>query len=135
MNASLQGDFQICISVPLSLILDLFSKYYDNVTLIRNFNLSSDDVLLESFLQVYDLTSLIKKATCFQSSNRSCIDLILTNQKNMYKLTNFFEIGLSGHHNLISNVAKSGSFKGRPREKIYGSYRSFNIETFTKNVK
>ena len=63
------------------LILDLFLKDCDNVTLIGNFNLSSDDVPLESFLQAYNLTSLIKEATCFQSSNPSCIDLILTNQK------------------------------------------------------
>ena len=65
----------------LSLVLDLFLKNYDNVTLIGDFNLSSDDVPFESFLQAYNLTSLIKEATCFQSSNPSCIDLILTNQK------------------------------------------------------
>ena len=65
----------------LSLILELFKKNYDNVTLIEDFNLSSDDVPFESFLQACNLTSLIKEATCFQSSNPSCIDLILTNQK------------------------------------------------------
>ena len=65
----------------LSLILDLFLKNYDNVTLIGDFNLSSDDVPLKSFLQAYNLTSLIREATCFKSSNPSCIDLILTNQK------------------------------------------------------
>ena len=31
-------------------------------------------------------------------------------------------------------VAKSGSFKGRPREKVYRSYRSFNIKTFKKTL-
>ena len=44
-------------------------------------HLSSDDVPFESFLKGYSLTSLIKEATCFQSSDTSCIDLILTNQK------------------------------------------------------
>ena len=116
----------------LNLILDLFKKNYDNVPLIGYFNLYSDDVPSESFLQAYSLTSLIKVATCFQSSNPSCIDLILTNQKNMYKLSNTFEAGISDQHKLISTVAKSGSFKGRPREKIYRSYRPFNIETFKK---
>ena len=58
-----------------------FLKNYDNVTLIGDFNLSSDDVPLESFLQARNLTSLIKEATCFQSNNPSCIDLILTKQK------------------------------------------------------
>ena len=65
----------------LSSILDLFKKNYGNITLIGDFNLSSDDVSFESFLQAYNLTSLIKEATCFQSSDPSCIDLILTNQK------------------------------------------------------
>ena len=65
----------------LNSILDLFLKNYDNVTLIGDFNLSSDDVPLESFLQACNLTSLIKETTCFQSNNPSCIDLILTKQK------------------------------------------------------
>ena len=52
----------------------------------------------------------------------------------MYKFSNTFETGISDHHKLISTVAKSGSFKGRPQEKIYISYRSFNIETFKKTL-
>ena len=104
------------------------------LSIIGDFNLSSDDVPLESFIRAYNLGSLIKEATRFQSSNPSCIDLVLTNQKNMYKLSNTFETGISDHHKLISTVAKSGSFKGRPREKIYRSYRSFNIETFKKTL-
>ena len=48
----------------------------------------------------------------------------------MYKRSNTFETELSDHYKLISTVAKSGSFKGRPRKKVYRSYRSFNIETF-----
>ena len=52
----------------------------------------------------------------------------------MYELSNTFETGISDHDKLISTAAKSGSFKGRPREKIYRSYRSFNIETFKKTL-
>ena len=105
-------------------------KNYDNVTLFGDFNISSDDVPLESFLQAYNLTSLIKETTCFQSSNPSCIDLILTNQKNMYKLSNTFETRISDHHELVSTVAKSL----RLQEKIYRSYRSLNIETLKKTL-
>ena len=53
----------------------------------------------------------------------------------MYKLSNTFETGISDHHKLISTVAKSGSFKGRSREKTYRSYRSFNVETFLKMLR
>ena len=52
----------------------------------------------------------------------------------MYKLSNTFETRISDDHKFISTVAKSGSFKGRPREKIYRSYRSLNIETFKKTL-
>ena len=45
----------------LSSILDLFLKNYDNVTLIGDFNLSSDDIPFESFLQAYNLTSLRRR--------------------------------------------------------------------------
>ena len=114
----------------LSLILDLHFKNYDNVTL----NGDCNDVSFKSFLQAYNLTSLIKEATCFQSGNLCYIDLILTNQKNMYKLSNTFETGISDHHKLISTVAKSGSFKESLQEKIYRSYRSFNIEIFKKTL-
>ena len=50
----------------------------------------------------------------------------------MYKLSNTFETEISDHNKLILTVAKSGSFNGRPGEKIYRSFRSFNIETFKK---
>ena len=70
-----------------------FLKNYDNVTIIRDFNLSINDVPIESFLQAYSLTSLIKEATRFQFSKPSYIDLILTNPKNICKLSNTFELG------------------------------------------
>ena len=54
--------------------------------------------------------------------------------KNIYKFFNTFETGISDHHKLLSPIAKSGSFKGRPRGKIYRDYRSFNIETFKKTL-
>ena len=111
------------------------NKSYHNVTLIGDFNLSSNGVPLERFLQAYNLSSLTKEATCFQSTNPGCIDLILTNQKNVNKHSNTFEAGLSDNHKLIAAVAKFENFKRRPLEEIYRSYRSFNIETFLKKVR
>ena len=81
-------------------------------------------------MQAYNLNNLIKETTCFQPNNHSQIDLILTNQKSMYKFSNTFVTSLSDHHKLISTVSKSGSFKGTPRIKIYRSYKSFNIDNF-----
>ena len=77
---------------------------------------------------------MIKEPECFQSNNPSQIDLILTNQKSMYKFSNTFETGISDHHKLISTISKSGSFKGTPRIKVHRSYKSFNSVNFKNNL-
>ena len=66
-------------------------------------------------MQAHNLNNLIKEPTYFQSNNPSQIDLILTNQKSMYKFSNTFVTSLSDHHKLISTISKSGGFKGTPR--------------------
>ena len=70
--------------------------------------------------------------SCYQSNNPTCKDLILTNKKNLFKLSDTFETSLSDHHKLISTILTSGGFKGKPKEKIYRSYRQFNSEGFKK---
>ena len=110
--------------------LDYYFQKYDNVTIIGDFNITTENTHLQSMMQAYNLNNLIKEPIYFQSYNSSQIDLILTNQKSMYKFSNTFVTSLSDHHKLISTVSKSGSFKGTPRIRIYRSYKSFNIDNF-----
>ena len=100
---------------------------------IGDFNLSVDNSHLEAFMQAYDFSSLIKKPSCYQSNTPSCIDLILTNMKSLFKLSNTFEIGLSDHYKLVGTILKSGGFKGAPIKKIYRSYKTFDVNNF-KNI-
>ena len=72
--------------------------------------------------------------TCYQSNDSTCIDLILTNKKNLLKLSGTFKTGLYDHHKLISTILKSGGFKEKPKEKICRSYREFNSEGFKKDL-
>ena len=65
----------------LSKTLGQLSCQYDKTVLIGDFNLTIDNKSLENFMTTFDLECLIKKPTCFQSSNPTCIDLILTNKK------------------------------------------------------
>ena len=58
-------------------------------------------------MTTFDLECLIKKPTCFQSSNPTCIDLILTNKKEFFKNTDIIEAGISDHHSLIVTALKS----------------------------
>ena len=70
-------------------ILDYFSQKYDNVTIIVDFNITTENTHLQSMMQAYNLNNLIKEPTCFQSNNPSQIDVILTIQNSMYKFSNF----------------------------------------------
>ena len=86
-------------------------------------------------MQAYDFNSLIKKPTCHQSDTSSCIELILTNRKNLFKLSNTLETGLSDHHKLVCTILKSEGFKGEPIEKIYISYKTFDVNNFKNTLK
>ena len=85
----------------ISLIMDYYLRRYENILAIGDFNLSVEKSHLADFTQVYDFSSLLKKPTCYQSNTPSCIDLILTNRKSLFKLSNTFETGLSDHHKLF----------------------------------
>ena len=114
----------------LSLIIDYWSTKYENLILIGDFNLSTENQHLDALIQAYSLNNLLNKPTCFQSNKPTCIDLILTNKKNLFKLSNTFETGILDHHKLVSIILKSGSFKGTPKIKIYRSYKKFELENF-----
>ena len=73
---------------------------YDKSMLIGDFNLIIDGKSLENFMSTFDLECLIKKPICFQSSNPTCIDIILKNKKEFFKNTDIIEVGISDHHSL-----------------------------------
>ena len=92
----------------LSKTLGQLTCQYDMTKLlIGDFNLRIDNKSLENFMSTFDLECLIKKPTCFQSSNPTCIHLILTNKKEFLKNTDIIEAGFSDHHSLIVTALKS----------------------------
>ena len=74
-----------------------------------------------------------RNVTLIRDFNLS-IDVSLESFLQAYKLTSLIIEALCFQSSNPSYIAKFGSLKERPREKIYGSYRSFNIETFKKTV-
>ena len=99
-------------------IMAYYWRTYENILTIGDFNLSVDNSYLEDFTQGYDLDSLIKKPTFYQSSTPSCIDLILSNRESLFKWSNTFETGLSDHHKLVFTVLKSGGFEVAPSKTM-----------------
>ena len=69
--------------------------------------MTTENKNLEVFVNLFDLENLIKKPTCFQSKNPSCIDLILTNKKDLFKNYNVLEVEISDHYSFIITALKS----------------------------
>ena len=71
----------------LSESIDLFSFNYENILLMGDFNAYLDNAVLKDFWNLYNLTSLINKANCYKNPNNpSCIDLLLTNSLNIFRI-------------------------------------------------
>ena len=64
----------------LSKNLDLQSSKYERFAFVCDLNLGRENEAMKDFCNLYGLTSLNNKPTCYKNpANPSCIDLILTN--------------------------------------------------------
>ena len=72
-----------------------------------NIDLNKTDCIgfgkLEEFCDNFNLTNIVKKNTCFTKTNKSTIDLLLTNKPMSFQVTKTIEAGLSDCHKLISS--------------------------------
>ena len=118
----------------LSKTLGQLSCQYDKTMLIGDFNLTINNKSLENFMTTFDQECLIKKPTCFQSSNPTCIDLILTIKKEFFKKTDVIEVEISDHHYLIITALKSLPLKRNAKTKLYQDYSSFSIDHFKEDL-
>ena len=98
--------------------------------LIGDFNMTIENKNLEIFMNLSNSEYLIKKPTCFQSKNPSCIDLILTNKRDFSKCSNVLEVGISGHRSSNITTLKSQLVKGNAKTKLYCDYSGFNMHNF-----
>ena len=88
--------------------LDQFSATYDNLILLGDFNVASEEVNMLDFLNTYNMKNLVKQKACYKNpENPSCIDLILTNSHKSFQNTYVFETGLSDFHKMNASVLKS----------------------------
>ena len=62
---------------------------------------------LEEFCDLVNLTNLATSPTCFTKTNKSAIDLIVTNKRNCFRKTEVTETGLSNFHKLICTFLRS----------------------------
>ena len=95
---------------------------YDNILLAGDLNIDEPKIgsdssnHLSDAKDVFNLTTLVKKPTCFKSQDGTLIDLMLTNRQRSFLKSQNFEIGLSDCHKLFGSILRA-SFK-KFREKL-----------------
>ena len=105
----------------LNRVIDEHSKTYDNFIFIGDFDEGIDENTMKSFYNMNYLKSLIKVPS---------IDLILTNQPNLFQHRSAFETGLSDFHLLTVTEFKMGFRKPLPKIIAYRDYRNFDNAKF-----
>ena len=66
--------------------IDFYSKFYENIILLGEFNADISDSLIDSFCAIYLLKSFFKRPTCYKNpDNSTYIDLILSNSSMKYQ--------------------------------------------------
>ena len=114
--------------------LSRYLDSYENITLLRDFNVTPEDKNLQHFTDTFSLEHLINEPTCFKVS-RSCIDLIITNRKSYFKNTCVAVTGISDFHKLAAVSLKSQILKAAPKIMSYRNYKTFDEKRFKKDLK
>ena len=115
--------------------MDEFSKNYDNVIFLVDFNTCINDNAMKSFCSLNDLTSLMDQPSCYKNPEKpTCIDLVLTNRPNYFQKNNVFEAGLSDFHMMVVTELKMGFQKLKPHIVAYRDYKHFDNEKFRSDI-
>ena len=117
----------------LSLILNKLTCRFDNIMLMGYFNLTVENKNLE-VMSTFDMDCLMKKPTCFQFAKPNCMDLILTNKKELFKNSNVLEVVISDHYSFIVTALKSQLVKSNAKMKLYSDYSSFQLKMFKEDL-
>ena len=76
--------------------------------------------------------SLTSSSACFQSTNPTCIALILTNKKDLFSKSNTGEVGISDHHDLVSTMLNKKNSKGNTKTLFYRDCQKLEENKFAK---
>ena len=78
----------------------------------------------------YNLSNLVKSATCFKSSKSTLLDVLLTNKPKSFQKTFVCETGLIDYHKLVATIFRSTCIKLPPKVVKYRSYKNFDENKF-----
>ena len=100
---------------------------------LRGFNPEHSSPCLLSLMDSQNFVSLIKNKACFKGTG-SCLDLILTNWKYLFKNTFSYKTGVGDHHHLIYSVMQTIFKCEEPKKIIYRNYSNLSQEDFQNDL-
>ena len=111
----------------LTLTLNKASRNYDSFMIMGDFNIDVNSSgngcqHLDEFRDLFYLSHLVKTPTCFTSSHKSTIDLIMTNKPKVFQNTRVTETGISDYHKLVSTFFKSHYSRLKPKVSYYRNF-------------
>ena len=118
----------------LSRVIDLYSKGYDRIIVMGDFNLEPTDEPIESFCNSYQLYNLVKEKTCFKGPPK-CYDLMLTNCKHSFQNTEALTTGFSDFHKMTVSILKTEFVKTDPIQIKYRDYKYYNPLNFVQDLR
>ena len=119
----------------LSKNLALYSTSYENLLLLGDFNVETDNSTMSVFCDTFNLSSIIKEPTCYKNPEApSCIDLILTNKPYSFQNSCVLETGQSDFHKMTVTVLKATFQKLQPRIINYRDYKNFENFKFREDL-
>ena len=118
----------------LSRVIDYYSKKYDRIVIMGDFNSEPSDESIETFCGSYNLYNLVKEKTCFKGPPK-CYDLILTNCKHNFQNTSAVTTGFSDFHKMTVTVLKTEFVKSDPIKIHYRNYKNYNHSEFSNELR
>ena len=113
----------------LSDAITYYSKY-QKILITGDFNIEPDNPDMSRFLAAHQFHNHMSEKTCWKSQNGSCIDLIISNNKNSLMNTGTIETGISDHHSLIYTMLKLKYQKLPPKVIKYRDWKYFDCDSF-----
>ena len=119
----------------IKLALNTYSTTYENLILLGDFNMTTENSKLQDLMHAFFLEKLIKEPTCFKSTVPTTIDLIVTNQKSLFMKSSSYESGLSDFHKLITTIPRKSISKRNPGNILYRDYKIFDQKKFEDQLR
>ena len=114
--------------------MDLYSSTYENFIFLDDFNAGIEHSALKDFCNLYSLTSLINKISCWKNPSKpTCIDLIQANCPKFFQNTNVIEPGLSNFYKMVVTIMKTTFRKLKPKIINYRN-KNFSNDIFKDTV-